>query len=265
MNLNLIFFPTLILALLIFHFSGSLIKRCKNLKERRFLFIAALITSMPGVLIILYYLHLFDQAKWFYQFRSLPLVELTAGGVGLLFGIFAESTRYKFVSKTFLIIILIIAISIPYLKPVVVPLSSDKFENKWQDGICMQSTASSCGPASAVTILKLFDIETTEQKLARECYTYLGGTENWYLTRAFRRRGLRVKYRITDGLPKDLNLPAIAGVRIGNNGHFIAVLAETDQGYITGDPLRGRQEFSKNKIENYFYFTGFFMEIQKAN
>ncbi|MFA6186226.1 MAG: cysteine peptidase family C39 domain-containing protein [Phycisphaerae bacterium] len=265
MNLNLIFFPTLILTLLIFHFSGSLIKRCKRTEEKRFLFIAAFITSIPGILITLYYLHWFDRAKWFYQLRSLPLIELTVAGLGLLFGVLAESTRYKLVSKTFLIIILVITVSIPYLKPVVVPLSSDKFKNKWQDGICMQSTVSSCGPASAATILRFFNIEATEQEIAGECYTYLGGTENWYLTRALRRRGLRVEYRIADGFPKDLNLPAIAGVKIGNNGHFIAVLSETNQEYITGDPLKGRQKIAKNQIENDFNFTGFFMEIQKAN
>jgi hypothetical protein len=103
----------------------------------------------------------------------------------------------------------------------------------------------------------------SERDIAGECFTGLGGTENRYIARAFRRRGYSVVYRIEDGFPSNLNPPAIAGVRIGGIGHFIAIMDHVNGMYITGDPLAGREEIPDNKIATKYDFTGFFMEIDK--
>ena len=44
----------------------------------------------------------------------------------------------------------------------------------WQDGICVQTSAATCSPASAATLLKAYGIETTEQEMADLCLTREG-------------------------------------------------------------------------------------------
>jgi hypothetical protein len=105
----------------------------------------------------------------------------------------------------------------------------------------------------------------SEKDIARECFTYLGGTENWYIARAFRRRGCKVTYRIVEGFPADLKAPAIAGVRVGGMGHFIAIVRDSGGAYVTGDPLVGAREFPANRIGEVFDFTGFFMEVGRED
>jgi hypothetical protein len=64
----------------------------------------------------------------------------------------------------------------------------------------------------------------SEQEVAAEALTSARGTEAWYLARFCRRQGLSVTFDFRPGLPPDLSLPAMVGVRLGTVGHFIAVL-----------------------------------------
>jgi hypothetical protein len=237
---------------------------CRTPKSRAACLALCLVMGVPGFLFPLYYLHLFDNAKWFYEFRSLPLTELSAAGAGLSAGALAGFVQgTKLVSRSFLAIVLSIGIVVPHLKPVVAPVVRGCFMDHWQDGVCLQSTESSCGPASAATVFRTFGIDINERDLAKECYTYAGGTEHWYLARAFRRRGLDVRFRVQKGLPVDLRTPAIAGVRVGRIGHFIVIVAEAGNTYIIGDPLVGRSLVSRDRIEKELNFVGIFMEIGK--
>lgn len=262
--MNWIVAPTLLLAVLLFWLGEKISQRCPSGWSRRLFWMISFLAGIPGYLFCLFYLHWFDDAVWFYQFRSIPYTELTAAGAGLFAGsISAMFERIKIVSRPFLAVLLCIGIVIPYLKPILNPLPASQFQNTWEDNVCLQSTGSSCGAASAATVFRKFGLEVQEQQIARECFTYFGGTENWYLARAFRRRGFHVQYRIEKGLPADLHTPAIAGVSIGDLGHFIAILDKTNNVYITGDPLVGQQEISAASIATKFDFTGFFMEIKR--
>jgi len=203
--------------------------------------------------------------KWFYEFRAFPGSEFCAAGAGFLAGVLSACIpRKRLYTSTAILTLLGFGMFIPYLKPVMGPISESAFKQKWSQDVCMQSTSSTCGPASVATLFKFYGIDLTEEQIARECFSYIGGTENWYLARAFRKRGFEVHYRIATGLPKDLRLPAIAGVNVGC-GHFIPILSETATTYITGDPLAGRQEYKKTDISKHYQFTGFFMEISKRN
>ena len=133
----------------------------------------------------------------------------------------------------------------------------------------MQSSESSCGPASAATLLRLAGVTATEQEIARASYTTRRGTENWYLIRTMRRLGLQVDYRIQAADVNALPYPAIVGVRLNGSigpGHFIAVLGKSGDKYIMGDPMRGREEVEAKELLHRYYFTGFSMvaEIPKA-
>ena len=262
MIFNWLMIPTLIAAWLLFAAGQASIRRCQTPTHAISLLGVWFVLGIPGFLLPLYYLHGFDDAILFYQYRSLPAVELTAAGAGLFAGGLAELVkRPRLLVRAMLIAVLSVGIVIPYLKPLLAPLPSHSFTDQWQDDVCLQSTSSSCGAASAATVLKALGQHVTEQSLAHECFTYAGGTENWYLARAFRRRGYRVTYRIETGYPADLHLPAIAGVRVGGIGHFIALVTNSPQMVVTGDPLVGRNEVPVGEIASEFDYTGFFMEI----
>lgn len=48
--------------------------------------------------------------------------------------------------------------------------------NSWNQGVCLQTTYSTCGPAALTTLLKLHGVETTEGRMAELCLTSSNGT-----------------------------------------------------------------------------------------
>ena len=104
----------------------------------------------------------------------------------------------------------------------------------------------------------------SERTLAQEAFTTSGGTENWYLARALRRRGFPVEYVIMDRPVTRLPYPSVAGVRLpGGAGHFIAVLEETGDAYVIGEPMRGKLTVPKSRLAGAYDFTGFFMVVSQ--
>ena len=266
MNFNLLIIPTLILSSILFIVGMQKMKSANTLKSKIILISIGVIIGIPGLLFTTYYLHLFDNAVWFYNLRSISYIELSAGGLGLLAGIIIQIiTQPKSILRYIFASIFYFSLIIPYLKPILAPIDNSEYSNKWENDICLQSTPSSCGAASSATIFRKFGENITEQDLAQECYTYRGGTENWYLSRAFRKRGYSVTFRFEDGFPQDLQLPVIAGIRVGNIGHFITIVDLKNGAYITGDPLKGREDVPQNLITEKFDFTGFFMEIKNKD
>jgi hypothetical protein len=101
--------------------------------------------------------------------------------------------------------------------------------------------------------------------LARACFTSRTGTEAWYLVRALRERGQRVEIVAGDAAAP-IPAPAIAGVRRGSSGHFIAILGRTPDGaIITADPAFGRQEHADAAaLRRKFDLTGFYLKVAPA-
>lgn len=227
--------------------------------------LAAAACAAPAVLFATYYLHLFDDAVWFYRFRSLPYSELSAAGAGLLAGLLYAWLASRGIRARILLPALLLAgILVPYVKPLLNPLDTERLAGVCRNGVCLQSTASTCGPSSAATLLRLFGLEETEKTLAREAHTTASGTENWYLARALRRRGFPVHYAVLERPVSRLPHPSIAGVVLpGGAGHFIAVLGETDAAYVLGDPMVGKLTVPKSRVANAYDFTGFFMVVGK--
>lgn len=145
----------------------------------------------------------------------------------------------------------------------IAPLGTIAKESIWVDDICLQSTHATCGPASLATILKKLGVEATEAEIAREAYTYAGGTEAWYLARSARKRGCTVQFQISKGLDPTIDTPAIAGVKLGEIGHFIVMAGQESGKYTVEDPASGRVINSKEKLEKLYTFTGFYMIVSK--
>lgn len=264
--MNPLFWPTLALGALCFWLGMQWHRRA--IATRAYAWSICLLASMPGILFALYYTKLLGEPLWLYRFRTVPGTELTAAGVGLLAGMIqssrANSPRLKKLTSAFGIPVLFAFIlSAPHLKPLLRPLRLPASSNPMTDGVCRQSTPSTCGPASAVTLAKLAGIELDENQLARECFTSERGTENWYLARALRRHGLKTEFMEMSGDTDELPHPAIAGVVLSyGTGHFIPVLGKDGTNYVIGDPMQGREVKSLAELRSEYRFTGFFLLVK---
>jgi hypothetical protein len=240
--MNPLVLPTVVLWASLFagglHWSNS-----RNVFSRPVVFTLSVILAFSGLLFSAYYTKLLGEPLWLYQFRSIPFTELLAGGSGLLFGMIhgevmrRDKLRRRIGRGTVPLLGLFIAL-LPFLKPVVGPIR-ETFYDQWRGDVCMQTTPSTCGPASAATLFRHFGVNVTEEELARECFSSRTGTENWYLARAFRRRGFDVEFVRFDDSQTGLQAPAIAGTRFDGSGHFIPILSITNGVAEIGDPMVG--------------------------
>jgi hypothetical protein len=268
--MNWLLIPTLLLSGILFGVGARLGKR--RLRGGGLLALCGLgaIVALPGVLFAAYYLKGLGEPVWLYRFRSVPGAELAASGAGFLAGLLhgrlSGGERFRrIVGRWFFPGVLAVGLVLPYLKPVLRPPRSSQFQDRWVDDVCLQTSESSCGPACVATLLRRFGKHVTEAQIAKECFTSGNGTENWYLARAFRKRGLAVQLLRESDPSKPWPFPAIAGVRLrssGNTGHFITILDRTGDNYVVGDPLEGKVVQSQSQLRETYEFTGFFMVVK---
>lgn len=264
MNINPMFVPTLAIAAILCA-TGFVLGRRNAGTAKAAWWALAVLAAVPGMLMALYYKHWFDDWRWFYEFRAMPFSELSAGALGLLAGLGAQRAahfgRMRYAVWPGMFFVLLLLITVPYLKPILTPAHYSAFQDKWNGQICMQSTGSSCGAASATTILRHYGFNVTEREVAMECYTSATGTESWYLARAFRKRGLDARFITRPPLPHPLPAPCIAGIRLGAIGHFIAIIRDRNEVVFTGDPRIGPREYSRNELLRDVDFTGFLLVV----
>lgn len=266
--MNSLFWPTLALGALIYWAGQAWYRRTTNARSTAWCI--GILAAIPGLLFALYYTKLFGEPLWLYRYRAIPGSELSAAGLGLLAGMLQagrdQSARLRKLTSAFGIpVILGFAVCLPYLKPLLRPLHLPDSPNELTEGVCLQSTPSTCGPASAVTLAHQAGIELDEHELARAAFTSAGGTENWYLVRALRARGLQAEFALLKPNPNQLPCSAIAGVRLNyaaGTGHFVPILGQTNGLYIVGDPMRGRETLSLARLRELYDFTGFFLIIK---
>jgi hypothetical protein len=268
MNVNPLVIPTVVIGCLLFLLGKALNRRQSSRPTIACAALGGLVLAFPGAMFAAYYLHLFDDAAWFYEFRSWRFVELAGAGIGFPAAYAASwiSVGPAIARRGLVLGVAVLVMLVPYAKSVFFPVNLNAMSDQWSDGVCLQSSPSSCGPSCAATLLKQAGIETTERAIAEECYTCATGTENWYLARALRRRGLQVEFAADGARPKVLRCPSIAGVRLGTRhgaGHFIAVLDAMEGAFVIGDPLQGRLTIPRDEIQNEHHFTGFFMVVRR--
>ena len=260
MNPNYTGLVALGLSLLVF-VSVEAKLRPEPVRIRCLFFIVSIFLAVPSFLFAFYYVHLMPEWEWFYELRSIKGSEFLVLFLGAALGASASLLSRRVYG--FSLFILLALGSLPYIKPFLSPLPETAFEDRWKGNACLQSTPSTCGPASICSILHYLDQTTTEREVARAAYTGSTGTEAWYLARYAREKGFKTRFRFYDTFIPQAGLPAMVGVRIYGTFHFIAVL-KTDGDKITFvDPLVGEECLSLDDFQKRYRFTGFHLWISK--
>jgi hypothetical protein len=266
--MNHLLWPTLVMAALLFWIGVKAEQKIAAPLNRTLFAIFTTVLAIPGILFAAYYTKLLGEPIWLYEFRVLPCTELTAAGLGLIAG-FVHQVRLKHPLmkrqlRAFTVpVIFAVVLAAPYAKPILRPLDKSLLQENWKDGVCLQSTPSTCGPASAATIIRSLGKNVTEAELANESLTYAGGTENWYLVRALRKRGFNPEFRLVAPESREFPTSAIAGVKLPQGtGHFIALISGDGTNYLGSDPLTGRFTATLTELKSDYRFTGFFLVIK---
>jgi hypothetical protein len=232
-----------------------------GIRRRLFLATLACALAIPGLSFTFHYFHLVPEWDWYFEFRSLPGTELLLVMIGAAGG-FAAAVLPRGL-LVFPLMGVAVLVTVPFIKPFIGPISDGALKDQWIEGICLQSTPSTCGAASLATILKSLGINAKESELAVEAHSYTGGTEAWYLARCARSRGMDVRFDFSQGFDQDAPLPAMVGVRVGSIGHFIPIIERKGDSFLTGDPLHGGEWMTLDELLRRYQFTGFRMEVSR--
>lgn len=237
------------------------ILRSRPVSVRATVFCVMALLSIPSLLFAVYYLHILPEWAWFYTLRSWPGTELLGvflgGAGGALTALLPRQALVLPLSGSILLT------TVPYLKPIMGPLPPNLFADQWRGNACIQSTASTCGPASVCTILKYLGRDPTERDAAHAAYSYGGGTEAWYLARYVRSHGFEPRFEFRKTYSPEAGLPAVVGVSLAGAGHFIAVLAVAADRVTYADPLFGEATIPLSQFLQKYTFTGFHMVVTK--
>lgn len=218
--------------------------------------------AVPALMVGLYYLHVLPEKVWLYEMRSQAGSEFLAIFLGSAAGALAACLPRQMLTLCLFATVGLTAV--PYLKPFIAPLDEGMLEDRWHGNACLQSTASTCGPASVCTILKHLGAQSTERIIAHAAHSYAGGTEAWYLARHLRQQGYTARFEFWKTFTPSAGLPAVVGVKLGGAGHFIAVLDVKDGQVLYADPLHGEHRLPLDQFLAHYRFTGFHLVIGKV-
>ena len=131
------------------------------------------------------------------------------------------------------------------------------------NGVCLQSSAMTCGPAAAVTALRSLGIAADEGDLAARARTnILWGTPPDILTAVIQSRhgqeGLQANYRIYNSL-QDVKgrEPVLAVIRFGTLvDHYVVIMKVQDNRVEIADPLKGLVTMTPDQFERIWRGTG---------
>lgn len=156
--------PTLLSGELLF-FAGVRTEQAVRRKWARTGLVAlGIAASVPYLLVILYYTHLFRDSAWFYAFRTWEYSDLsfalTGWIVGYCYSLIDPQVSWEKALWPFGFFVLL---AIPFIKPILDPIDLDKLHNSCPNKVCLQTTYSTCGPASAATLLLALGQQASEK------------------------------------------------------------------------------------------------------
>jgi hypothetical protein len=266
MNVNPNLFFAITIGTVLFFTGRSLSQRVKNTAIKVLLAILFFLLCLPAISFSVYYLHLIGEPLWYVRFRAVDYIELLSACWGILLGFIIgllplSARNLKLWPSRLLFILVIVLVFLPFCKPIILPLSVyGPLQDTWKDGVCLQSTGSTCGPASLSSIFASLGIRKTEDEIARGSYTCATGTEIWYLIRYARNNGLHAELRHEPDITK-ISPPALLGV-LYPGGHFTSYLSKSSDKYIIGEPLvKGRIELTETEFWQRYGYHGCAVEF----
>jgi hypothetical protein len=269
MFFNALLFPTLIIGAALYAVGYRLGSNPASPGLRSARIAVFSILCVPGLSFILYYLHLTPEPAWYIEFRSRPYAELSSAFWGLLFG-YLEIRRpligkWRYIAGNRMMFRLsMLLMFAPFAKPIFLPLAGARFNDEWRDGVCIQSTAATCGPCSLATIYGSLGLQAKERDIARGAFSGMTGTENWYLIRYARSHGLNARFSYKTSL-NEVIPPAIIGVKLdGGAGHFITYLGDWGKRRVIGDPLSGKFLLTDDIFRGLYSFSGTAIEFSSS-
>lgn len=120
------------------------------------------------------------------------------------------------------------------------------------DGVCLQTSAYSCGPAAAASLLHLHGVAATEREMAVECATRagMGGSSECGLMLGLRRMLPGREIRIAVCRYEELPVPCLVSMRINFLfGHALVVEKAGPEGVELIDPASGRTGMTREMFE----------------
>lgn len=230
------------------------------------------VSAIPGFVAVgLLLIHAFWLADNLCITRLLPIADVIIYGniqgpaMGLLAGIAMVRMPGSFARRMVLVTPLI-CIGIWRIVSPVIGTAPQIGPDRCVDGLCRQSSTSSCSAAAAATLLMANGIPTTEREMIAACLTHIDGTSMLGLYRGLKMKTkgtaftpVAMNYATRD--PHVMNLPAVATISLPGlprgwqgigNRHSIVVRRITDDGRVDiGDPFAGNQlmsvqEFSRS-------------------
>jgi predicted double-glycine peptidase len=159
---------------------------------------------------------------------------------------------------------------VPFLGPALV--YGDLLELKTvidPNGVCLQNTNYTCGPAAAVTALGMLGLQAEEGELAILAHSVPGtGTPADLLCEALEERygedGLTCEYRPIESIA-DLKKAGVVIVSVKYNlfvDHYATVIGITDDWVVVGDPLAGRRRLSYDRFNGMWRHCGIVLRRQ---
>ncbi len=217
--------------------------------------------------------------------RLLPLADLVVLGnwiplgAGLLGGLAWRNIPGGAVRRSLTIVPLAcIALYAAYGR---LPGSPPACGNAWRNGVCLQTTGSTCSAACAATVLKAHGIEATEAEMAALCLTRDSGTTPLGLFRGLKKKTAGTSWDVEAfswtamDLRRPETAPAILDIRLSPKAlkdpryirdwgwtpgtfHTVVFFGFSPDGKIEmGDPSVGREKWGEESLRTLWSGKGF--------
>ena len=189
--------------------AGALIAALKLRAGRRPLYGLAIATVC---LIIFFSLFLLDDIRmaWLLPFSCLPVVgnwipPMAFFLTGLAWRLISGKTWRRCVTVLALLLLCLWKSYGWFFEP------PPDVGDTWKDGVCLQTSESTCSAASAATILAHYGIPATEPEMARLCMSRSWGTSMWGVYRGLKLKTSGTPYRVELFTPGNKPLRTMEG------------------------------------------------------
>lgn len=119
------------------------------------------------------------------------------------------------------------------------------------DGLCLQTSNYTCGPAAAAMYLDRLGVPATEAEMAELCVTRRDGTTDAGIARGLRRKLPGRVIRVRAPRYEDLRAPALVSILLpGRVGHAVLIERIGPDGVTIADPGHGRWRTSREDFES---------------